>query len=259
MLKYLLLASIMNLQIALGQEAGGQELDGQKKPEIKQLSDHEFQIGKIKLDQKKREISFGAGVNMTEGLLEYLLVTTKSNKVHETLFLSDISPLNLNIAFKLLGITESEELFEIVDDDYRPTGRFPQVDPKVSAAAKVDITVEWGEGDEKKSFPVNELIQHIEWPENNTQQVQPQDELELDDIKLTVMEKGPWLSTGSYMHEGKYKAEVAGIMIAIYTAQPAIVNFPGKDRLSGDVWIPNKEVLPAKETIVKIIIKPHQS
>lgn len=72
------------------------------------------------------------------------------------------------------------------------------------------------------------------------------------------MEPGPWLSTGSYVHEGQFKAEVVGIMIAIYTAQQAIINYPGKDRQAGDVWTPNEKIVPEEGTVVKVIIKPHQ-
>ncbi|MEJ6642633.1 MAG: YdjY domain-containing protein [Akkermansiaceae bacterium] len=258
MLKPLLLASLICLTPSYGQEPGTAPVAPVAKPDIKQINDHQFQIGKILLDQKKREISFGAGINMTQGLLEFLLVTTKSNKVHETLLLSDISPLNLNIAFKLLGIAESPELFEIVDEDYRPTGVYPEVDPKVTAASKIDIIVEWGEGESKKSHPINELIHHIEWPKEDDHGFQPQDNLILEKATLSTMEAGPWLSTGSYIHEGQFKAEVDGIMFAIYTSQQAIVNFPGKDRQAGDVWIPNEKIIQEEGTVVKIIIKPHQ-
>ena len=71
------------------------------------------------------------------------------------------------------------------------------------------------------------------------------------------MEKGPWLSTGSYMHEGRFKAEIGGIIFGIYTNEQAIVNFFGKDRLLGDVWIPNEEISPKEGTVVTVIVKPH--
>jgi hypothetical protein len=258
MIRTLILTLLLSLSVAYAQESEAPTFDQPAKPDIKQLSDHEFQIGKIHLDQKKRELSFGAGINMTQGLLEFLLVTTQSNKVHETLLLSDISPLNLNIALKLLGVAETPELFEIVDEDYRPTGVFPEVDPKITAASKVEIIVEWGEGEKKKSHPINELIHHIEWPKEGDHGFQPQDELDLEELKLTTMEPGPWLSTGSYVHEGQFKAEVVGIMIAIYTAQQAIINYPGKDRQAGDVWTPNEKIVPEEGTVVKVIIKPHQ-
>lgn len=227
------------------------------KPQIKRINDNEYQIGKIHIDKAKRQLSFGAGVNMTKGLIEYCLATTKSDKVHETLFLTDVSPLNINIAMKLLGIKESKELFEIIDQEtWKPTGKFPEVTPEQHAASLVEIIVEWGEGEKKKSLPVNELIHHITWPEE-TETPQPNQEVKADDATLSVMEKGPWLSTGSYIHEGRFKAEVGGIIFGIYTNEQAIVNFPGKDRLLGDVWIPNEKVVPAEGTVVKIIVKPH--
>lgn len=227
------------------------------RPKIIRINENEVAIGKIHLDQKKRELSFNAGVNMTKGLIEYLLATTKSDKVHETLFLTDVSPMNINIGMKLLGIKESKELFEIIDEkEWKPTGKFPEVSPEVHAASLVDIFVEWGEGDKKKRLPVNEVIHHIEWPKE-TATPKPNEDVETKEATLSVMEGGPWLSTGSYMHEGRFKAEVGGIIFGIYTNEQAIVNFSGKDRLLGDVWIPNEKVVPKEGTVVKIIVKPH--
>lgn len=226
-------------------------------PQIVRLNETQVRIGKVLLDQEKQQLSFGAGVNMTEGLIEYLLATTKSDKVHETLFLTDISPLNLNVGMKLLGIKESKELFEIIEEEtWTPTGKFPEVSPEIHAASLVEIFVEWGEGDEKKRLPVNELIHHIDWPEEAVTP-KPNQKVETPEATLTVMEPGPWLSTGSYLHEGRFKAEVGGLIFAIFTNQQAIVNFPGKDRHLGDVWIPNKNVVPDVGTVVQIIIKPH--
>lgn len=241
---------------ALAQEPA-EETTADPQPKIVRINDNELTIGKIHLDQAKRELSFHSGVNMTKGLIEYLLVTTKSDKVHETLFLTDVSPLNINIGMKLLGIKESKELFEIIDEkEWKPTGKFPEVTPEVHAASLVDIIVEWGEGAEKKRLPVNELIHHIEWPDEATTP-KPNEEVQTKEAKLSVMESGPWLSTGSYLHEGRFKAEVGGIILGIYTNEQAIVNFSGKDRLLGDVWIPNEKVVPKEGTVVKIIIKPH--
>ncbi len=229
----------------------------EKKPAIKQINENEFQIGKIHLNKKTREISFGAGVNMTKGLLEYALVTTKSDKVHETLFLSDISPLNLNIALKLLGVNESKELFQLRDENYRPTGKYPKVDQKIREASLVDLSVEWEKDGKKTTAPITDLIHHIQWPEDDARNAKPQQELTLDDVTLTTMPAGPWLSTGSYIHKGAFKAEVTGMMFAIYTTEQAVVNYAGKDRELGDVWIPNAKIIPPVDTEVRIIIKPH--
>ncbi len=253
-------ASFFALSVASAQEDEKEPNTTTKSaPTIKQISENEYQIGKITLDKSKRELRFGAGVNMIEGLIEYFLVTTKSDKVHETLFLTDISPLNLNIAMKLLGIKESKELFEIIDEKtWQPTGKFPQVSPEIRAASLVDITITWSEDDKNISLPIHELIHHIDWPEE-ADTPSPGQEIQTTELSLSLMEEGPWLSTGSYLHEGLFKAEVDGMIFAIYSAEQAIVNFPGKDRHLGDVWIPNKKTVPALGTAVQIIIKPHST
>ncbi len=248
---------LLSLLFSLSGFGGEETPEPPAKPQIKQINDNEYQIGKIHIDKAKRQLSFGAGVNMTKGLIEYCLATTKSDKVHETLFLTDVTPLNINIAMKLLGIKESKELFEIIDEDtWKPTGKFPEVTPAVHAASLVEIIIEWGEGDQKKSLPVNELIHHINWPKE-AETPKPNQEVKANEATLSVMEKGPWLTTGSYIHEGRFKADVGGIIFGIYSNEQAIVNFPGKDRQLGDVWIPNEKVVPAEGTVVKIIVKPH--
>jgi len=210
------------------------------KPAITEIGTDQLKIGKITLNQKTREISFGAGVNMNEGLIEFALVLTKG-KVHEALFLTDISPTNLNIALKLLRYQESPELFEIIDKDYNRTGKFPKVPEKQKKAARLEIEVSWteGENDEvKKSESLNNLILHA--------------------VTEKPMLPGPWLNTGSYLFEGKFRPETGGDLIAIYTAEPAMINYPGKDRTNDDVWLPNKKRLPSLDTAVTITIKPVQ-
>ncbi|MDE0858525.1 MAG: YdjY domain-containing protein [Akkermansiaceae bacterium] len=211
--------------------------DAPKKPEIKQLNANEYQIGKVKLNKKTREITFGAGVNLVDRPLEYLLVNGKG-KVHEALFLSDISPLNLNIAMKLLGFQESKELFEIVDEDYRPTGKFFEVSDEVKKAARLDIFVKYEADGKSKTVSINDLIVHS--------------------ITEKPMVTGPWLYTGSYLHNGQFKAEVSGDLFAIFPRQPAMVSYPGKDNLNDDIWFTHPTRMPAEGTVVTFIIKLHQ-
>lgn len=256
MLRLLLGTLMLAPNLALSQEASKGEAN--TRPKINRLDDARIQIGKIIVDEKERQLGFQAGVNMTEGLIEYCLATTKSDKVHETLFLTDISPFNLNLAMKLLGIKESKELFEIIDEEtWTPTGKFPKVSPEVHAASLVDLFVETSEGEKKVRRPMNEFIHHIEWPKE-AETPQPNQKVETAKAKLTNMETGPWLSTGSYLHEGRLKADVGGLIFAIYTNQQAIVNFSGKDRQLGDVWIPHQKNVPKVGTVVTLIVKPHQ-
>ena len=100
------------------------------KPQIKRINDNEYQIGKIQVDKEKRQLSFRAGVNMTKGLIEYCLATTKSDKVHETLFLTDVSPLNINIA------SQNEAEYIVV---YDSEGRMSTRENIVSSAVSIDV------------------------------------------------------------------------------------------------------------------------
>ena len=257
MIKLLITAALSLFWTAIAQETSPAKPKSPEKPKIERLNNEEVKIGKIHLHQKKRELSFKGGINMTKGLIEYFLATTKSDKVHETLILTDASPTNINIAMKLLGIKESKELFEIFDEEtWKPTGKFPAVSPETHAASLVNIFVEWGKGAKKKRVPANELIHHINWPKK-APTPKPNEEFETNEATLSVMEEGPWLSTGSYMHEGRFKAEIGGIIFGIYTNEQAIVNFFGKDRLLGDVWIPNEKDVPEEGTVVTVFVKPH--
>ncbi|MDA7646296.1 hypothetical protein N8721_02735 [bacterium] len=83
------------------------------------------------------------------------------------------------------------------------------------------------------------------------------DRLRPNFVTLLSWVEGVWLSTGSYMHEGRFKAEIGGIIFGIYTNEQAIINFFGKDRLLGDVWIPNERITPEEGTVVTIVVKPH--
>ncbi|MGJ8696250.1 MAG: YdjY domain-containing protein [Verrucomicrobiaceae bacterium] len=206
-------------------------------PQITQINESEYRIGKVTLNKKTREIRLGAGVNTVDRPLEYLLVNGKG-KVHEALFITDVSPLHLNIAFKLLGFKESKELFEIVDEDYRPTGKFHEVPDEVKKAARVEIHVEWEQDGQTKNVPINDLIIHS--------------------VTEKAMEPGPWLYTGSYFHEGQFKAEVAGDLFAIFPRQPPLISYPGKDNHNDDIWFPFPKRVPEEGTVVTLIIKPYQ-
>ncbi len=223
----LLLITLMTLSPLLSQEV---------KPLIQEIGDDQLRIGKITLNKNTREISFQAGINMNEGIIEYVLVLTQG-KVHEALFLTDISPTNLNIALKLLRYQESPELFEIMDEDFNFTGKFPKVPEEQKKAARIAIEVTWKKEDTSHTVPLNELILHA-----TTEKSMP---------------PGPWLYTGSYLHEGRYKADIAGDIIAILTSQPAMINYLGKDRENDEVWLPHKKRLPEIESVVTITIKPH--
>ena len=206
-------------------------------PPVEQLDESRFRIGEVTFDKKTREIRFPAQVNMTEGLLEFLVVH-KNGKLHESLFFTEASPLDLNLAFTLLRYKPSRELYPLPSATGGASTNFPDVPAETKAAARVDIFVEWTEDGKTRRLPANDLVQH--------------------EVKAVAMPPGPWVYGGSDIHDGKFIAETTGDVIAIYLAMSALVNYPGEDRSDDTVWIPFTNRVPPEGTKVTVIIAPHR-
>lgn len=207
------------------------------KPAIKKLDETRFQVGEVIFDQKSREIRFPARVNMTEGLLEYLVVH-QNGKIHESLFSTEIAATHLNLAFTLLRYKPSRELYAIPSETGGVSNRFEDVPADIKAAARVNLFAEWKEKDKTRKFPVNELIQQ--------------------EAKGTAMPVGPWVYGGSDFHDGKFVAQTTGDIAAIFSEMASLINYPGEDNGDDTVWIPFPKRLPPTGTEVTIIISPHQ-
>ncbi len=206
-------------------------------PSVRQLDGTTFQVGEVTFDKKSREIRFPTRVNMTEGLLEFLVVH-ENGKIHEALLATKISPTDLNLAFTLLRYPPSRELYRVPTH----TGEEPVAEPKVPAAvraaARVAIEVEWREGERTRRVPVNEWIQH--------------------EVTASAMAAGPWVYGGSNFEGGKYMPEVTGDVAAIFLSNAAILNYPGDDNFNDDVWTPYPKRVPTEGTPVTVIIAPNQ-
>lgn len=201
--------------------------------EVEEINADQLRIGTVLVDKRTREVSFPAVVNMAEGLLE-LAVVHVNGKLHESLFSTETRPVNVNIGLKLMGYPGSDELFEILEEDYRPTGKFPEIPAEIREKSRLDVFVEWPVEGKVQRMPLTDLIYH--------------------EVLEGPMPRGPWLYTGSYMLRGAFKAEISGDIISIYLFQSALINFPGDDRNSDEVWIPNPKTVPPVDTPVTIVI-----
>lgn len=207
------------------------------RPSVKKLDENRYQVGQVIFDKKTREIRFPVKVNMTEGLLEFLVVHQKG-KLHESLFSTETSPTDLNLAFTLLGYKPSKELYPLPNDTGGTSNKFPEVPAATKAAARINIDAEWAEGGKTRRLPVNDMIQH--------------------EVKVTAMPPGPWVYGGSDFNDGKFVAETSGDIIAIYLSMSALANYPGEDNGDDTVWIPFPKRVPVEGTEVTLIITPHQ-
>lgn len=205
------------------------------KPSVEKLDENRFRVGQITFDKKTREIRFPAKVNMTEGLLEYLIVH-QNGKVHESLLATEISPTHLNLAFTLLRYQASRELYALPNETGGISDKYPVVPEEVKSAARVKIDLEWQQDGKTRKAGANEWIQHA--------------------VKNTAMPSGPWVYGGSEFYDGKFVPETTGDIAAIFVSQAALVNYPGADNRDDTVWVAYPKRVPAEGTHVTVIISP---
>lgn len=209
----------------------------EKKPAVEKLDENRYRIGDITIDKRTREIRFPAKVNMTEGLLEFLLVHSRG-KIHESLFATEISPTQLNVAFTLLRFKPSRELqAEDAPAEHEAGTKFPKVPDDVKAGARVDIRVEWKDKDEVRSVFVNEWICHS--------------------VTEKPMSVGPWVYSGSEISNGRFQAEATGDIVSIFLTNSALVGYPGKDNSDDEAWLAQPKRVPPIGTDVTLVITPH--
>ena len=214
---------------------------GEKPPsenaKLQDLGGGKYELGLVSIDQTTRTISFPATLNMTEGKLEFAIVH-EQGKIHEALLITKVNAFNLNVALKLLRYQESPELFQIVDEDYRPTGKYHEVSDKTKEAARVAVTVSWKnpEGATKTST-LNKWILHVP--------------------SKKAVPDGPWIYGGSYIHNGAFQAKAQGELVALFTSNTSLFNHPGSDHHLDDVWEPNPQKLPDLGTPLTVILKPY--
>jgi hypothetical protein len=184
-----------------------------------------FRIGDIKINKEQRSISFPALVNMSKGLLEYLLVRI-GGKTHESLLRTTCEPYNLQIAFLLLGFEGTDRPLAFQGDPGTPKG-----DP-------VDLTIEYVNSDGKPVTLRPEL-----WVEMRT------------DSRKNDVKRLEWVYTGSIVVNGHFIAQSDGSIIALYHDPVAMIDNASPGGESDKIWFVKEGALPPVGTPVTVTIK----
>ncbi|BCU79290.1 hypothetical protein llg_40050 [Luteolibacter sp. LG18] len=188
--------------------------------QIEKTGETTFKIGLVQGDRATRTLTVPAKIKMREGLIEYVLVTTKG-KVHETLFTTEASPLHIQTAALLLGLS-------------------PQ--PGKGQPVPVMIEVEWESNGPKRRVPLEDMV-----------------ELTKDSPQAksgTTLPKGAWSFQGSTLDEDGFGAERDGSLIALISDPAALVGNPRTDREDDDLHVPHAAALPPAGLPVTIRISP---
>jgi hypothetical protein len=192
-----------------------------------------FEVGRVRLDQRRRSITLPAMLNKTNGLMEYFLVTTYG-KTHESILKSQAEPYHIHLAMLLLGAHGPGN----AEFPGSPTNGVPGpvIHPSSEAIPgdKVAIEVTWktAEGETRRS--AEELIRKNDTPTN--------------------MAQGWWVYNGSLIVNNKFLAQMDGSIISLVTDPVALLNYAGPGHDNDLIWEPNATNLPPPDVPVEVTI-----
>lgn len=234
MYRTLQLLGTLALALAVPSTAGATDPPDIAPPgKVEPLGDGKFKVGAVSFNKPQREIRFPATVNMTEGLLEYAIVT-ENGKIHESLLSSKIRPLNLNIALLLLGYKESKA---VLNPSVPASKRIPAASQKQLQRAQLDISLEWTADEKTQRAFIETWLKTV--PSGNP------------------APRGPFIYTGSDIYEGQFVAEFDGNIAALYLDPVAVFNNPRPGNFNDETWVAADRI-PDIGTKVTVVLTPHQ-
>ncbi|MDQ6633054.1 MAG: YdjY domain-containing protein [Verrucomicrobiota bacterium] len=218
-------ATILFLMIVLTTEAGPRPLSATNNfnstltnSPLKQIEPGIFEIGQVRLDKNKKSIQFPIQVNMNQGTIEYLLVTS-SGKLHESLLRTEAEPRDIHLAVLLL-------FGDVVTTN--------SADSTNIYGLKVNLFVQWKTRDADKKIRAEDLI-------FNAQTKSP-------------MSRGPWIYNGSRIVAGTFLAQRDGSIISTIADPDALINNPRPGRENDDIWQVNSNNVPPPGTPGQLIV-----
>ncbi len=198
-------------------------------PPLKVLGPGILQFGQVRLDKQQRTVSFPAVLNMSEGLMEYLLVTTYG-KTHESILRTEVSPFQIHVAMLLLGARGAD------------TNTLSSPPPEYGGSPGYPIT-----GDL--------VVVEIKWREKGKEIARGADELIAPQAAATPKGKNRWLYNGSVVWEGTFLAQSSGSIISLITDPIALINRERPGREDGPIWTPKAGKLPPPNVPVQVTIR----
>jgi hypothetical protein len=181
-------------------------------------------LAKIEVDRVARVFVVPGRIIRRDQPLEYLAVKQGGHKAYEAVLELDTSATDFNLACILIGL-----------DGARSTPPEHHFDPRPVNGDQVELTLEWGEGDERKALDPQELFR-------------------IDGKPIT---HDAWVYTGSaILAPGRYLAEEAGTLVGFVHDRDSIIEHRSGIGLGafGSTVI-DKEMLPTEGTAIRLRVR----
>jgi hypothetical protein len=192
-----------------------------------------FEIGKVRLDQRHRNITVPAMLNRSQGPMEYFLVTTYG-KTHESILKTQAAPFDIHLAMLLLGAGGSGDASFPGSPTNGVPGPVVHPSPEAIPGNKAVIEIKWKTPDGETQHPAEDLVYRTD-----TQ---------------TVLGHGAWVYNGSLIIRGRFLAQGDGSIISLVTDPVALINNVGPGHDNDMIWTANTNNLPPPDVPVEVII-----
>jgi len=173
------------------------------------LANDSLELGEIEVNAKERTITFPAKINQDGEIAEFLLVH-KNGKVHEALWSTEVTAVELATAMALFEFEVDKENVKDVPKTVENVGELPEMKVFVST-------------DKEEWIPATKFIGYKG--------------------KGEALDEHPWHYRGSYFWNDKFMAQVEGDLIAIYTNVNALFLMEHTERLDDTLWFSNTNEL----------------
>lgn len=178
-------------------------------------------FGDVMLETATKTVVVTGWVNQTEGPIEVMVCGLKG-KVHESVLVAPVNPLDLQSACLLAGMKGG-----------KPMPEFGMGPPDGSP---VDIFVEWKDGDETKRARAETFARHV--------------------VTKEPLPDAPWLFTGSMFKDGEFKAFAEESLVVTYWDPYAILNLASELGRDDEILEANPDAIPPYSTPVRILLRP---
>ena len=172
-------------------------------------------LGSVQVDSLTKIVTATGWVNQIEGPIEVLACGIKG-KVHESIFVLALNPLDLQAALLLAGLKSGEPM--------------PSIGEGPPKGSPVDLMVEWQADGESHQAHAESFI----W---NTQE-------------NAALPETPWTFTGSVVKDGQFKALAEESLVVTYWDPYAIVNISLPCGSNDEILHVNAHTVPPYETPV---------
>jgi hypothetical protein len=206
-------------------------------PPLRQIGPDVFQLGSVRLDKARKTVQFQAQLIMNDGLIEYVLVTSKG-KTYESMLKTDADPADIQLALLLLGAKgapQTEALLAAPTVPFHVNRRANDTNsppPLKITGDPVAIELAWDGPAGRKQARVEDCI--------------------IDLATKTNASPGSWTFNGSRVVRGTFLAQRDGQIVAVIDDIDAMVNNPRDGHDNDQIWQVNSNALPPLNTPVEV-------